>query len=104
PGRELWLQIKEALLTRGLIYFTENMQGALIPEMSGTLIYQNGPDLVLNMSGGDVPEVTLRLETRVAGYLQPGSRVLFTGVPVDFSPVPFTVVMQAKKDEIRLLR
>ena len=64
PGRELWAQIKDALLKPdGSMYFSDHVESTLLPEMSGVLVTQDGSDLLVAMSGADVPDVTLRLQT-----------------------------------------
>lgn len=103
-GRELWAQVKESLSKPdGTIYFAEKMQSAKLPELSGTLLSTSGPDLLLNLSGTDMPEVILRLETPVPDPVQVGGTVLFAGVPIEFSPAPLSVLMVARGDEIRFL-
>jgi hypothetical protein len=104
PGRELWAQIRSALLKPdALAYFSEAVQDAILPEMSGVLVAQNGAELLLNMSGADGPEVSLRLDSPPAEFVPPGSRVLFVGVPVEFSAAPFRLVIRASRSEIRFL-
>src|SRR5436190_9863876 len=78
PGRELWVQIEEALLKPdGSMYFSDHIESTLLPEMSGVLVSQNGSDLLLAMSGTDVPEVTFRLETPARESGAVGATVLF---------------------------
>jgi len=104
PGRELWAQIKDALLKPdGSMYFSDHVESTLLPEMSGVLVTQDGSDLLVAMPGADVPDVTLRLQTPVRESGAVGATVIFAGTPVEFSRFPFMVIMLVRGEEIRFL-
>lgn len=56
--------------------------------------------LVLNLSGGSIPEATLifkdegRQDGHVNGPLAPGSQIQFRGIPVAFTREPFMLTFE----------
>jgi hypothetical protein len=104
PQRELWTRMKAALAADdGVEYFRMGVNGALLPEMSGTLISQSPAELVLGISDPGTPEVTLRLDAPFGRQLEPGARVLFTGVAVAFLPYPFNLTVDVKRAGVSFL-
>ena len=96
----LWLSIKKLLTDpNGEEYFTNALENADLPLLIGTLISatpEGQPTtLVLAMSDGTTPEVTLRFEdnngkeSHINGPLMRGSQIQFEGIPVAFTKDPF---------------
>jgi hypothetical protein len=96
----LWVTIKKLLTApNGQEYFTNALQNADLPLLIGTLISAAPNDqpsiLVLSMSDGITPEVTLRMkdnngkDSHVNGPLMRGSQIQFEGVPMAFTQNPF---------------
>ena len=96
----LWISIKRQLTApNGQEYFTNALENADLPLLIGTLISAAPSDqpstLVLSMSDGITPEVTLRMkdnngkDSHVNGPLMRGSQIQFEGVPVAFTQNPF---------------
>jgi hypothetical protein len=98
--RALWLAIKKQLTgPNGQEYFTNAVQNAAVPLLIGTLLSATPNDqpntLVLSMSDGITPEVTLHLkdnnwkDSHINGPLMRGSQIQFEGVPKSFTQNPF---------------
>ena len=99
PQRERWTQIiKRLSQPDGLQHFLEMMKSAVMPESCGTLIAQRGNELVLGILDRTRPDVTLRFASPILQTLEPGTRVLFTGVAVEFIARPFMIVVDALPD------
>lgn len=107
-ARALWSNIKKQLTAaNGEEYFRANLQNADLPILIGTLLSATPNDhpaqLVLNLSGGSTPEVTLILTDESGGLsrpghlngpLAPGSQIQFRGVPVAFTREPFMLTLE----------
>lgn len=99
--RALWVSMKKQLAgPNGQEYFTTSIQGADVPALIGTLLSATPNDrpstLVLSMSDGITPEVTLHLkddnnrkDSHVNGPIMRGSQIQFEGIPVAFTQNPF---------------
>ena len=99
--RALWSAMKKQLAgPNGLEYFTNSVQYAAVPALIGTLLSATPNDrpstLVLSMSDGITPEVTLHLkddnnrkDSHVNGPIMRGSQIQFEGIPVEFTQNPF---------------
>jgi hypothetical protein len=99
PQRGKWTQIMKRLSQPdSLQYFLEIMKSAVMPESCGTLISQTGNELALAMLDRSTADVTLRLETPLPQPLEPGTRVLFTGVAREFVARPLMVLVDALPD------
>ena len=96
----LWLTIKKQLTgPNGEEYFTNSLKAADLPLLIGTLISATpegqATTIVLAMSDGTTPEVTLRFEdnngkeSHINGPLMRGSQIQFEGIPVAFTKDPF---------------
>jgi hypothetical protein len=101
----LWLTIKKQLTgPNGEEYFTNALENADLPLLIGTLISatpEGQPTtLVLAMSDGTTPEVTLRFEddkgkeSQINGPLMRGSQIQFEGIPVAFAKRPASGSLQ----------
>lgn len=104
-ARALWRNIKNQLTAaNGEEYFRLNLENADVPDLIGTLVSAtpaNQPaQLILNLSGGSTPEVTLifkderRQDSHLNGPLAPGSQVQFRGIPVAFTREPFMLTFE----------
>ena len=98
--RALWSSIKKQLSApNGVDYFHNILENADLPLLIGTLLYatpEGQPNtLVLSMSDGTTPEVTVRLkdgswrEAHLNGPVMRGSQIQFEGVPSAFTQHPF---------------
>ena len=107
-ARALWRSIKKQLTAaNGEDYFRANLENADLPVLIGTLLSATPADqpseLLVNLSGGDSPEVTLKLTDEsgrlsqvghLNGPLAPGSQIQFRGVPVAFTREPFMLTFE----------
>jgi hypothetical protein len=103
--RALWSSIKRQLAgPDGEQYFRDNLDHAALPLLIGKLLSATPEDqpgaLVLSMSDGATPEVTLRVkddngkDSHLNGPLMPGSEIRFEGMPVAFTQNPFMLTLE----------
>jgi hypothetical protein len=102
PQLELWLNIKRELAgPRGEQYFESSVRNADVPKLRGTLLAARPPvkpkELVLGLESPTVAEVTLRLDTPLAGKPRLGSEVEFQGVASAFSRTPFMLTFDVPR-------
>jgi tetratricopeptide (TPR) repeat protein len=105
PQLALWLGVKKLLTdTNGEQYFAEQMKGAGVPKLKGTLISMKPAtrpkELVLGLVDPNVPEVTLVLDAPLPGKADPGAVLEFEGVPSSFTKDPFMVTFDVEKDKL----
>jgi len=112
PALALWMTLKQALTAAdGDQYFSANMKGADVPggaggvqKFKGKLISMKPAtrpkELVLAITDGTTPEVTLNLDAALPGKAEPGSEIEFSGVPASFSKEPFNVTFDVEKKNI----
>jgi len=101
--------VREPLQKEGDSYF-ENMKGALLPGDPGKakgfemfkakLISMDPPNkpktLVLALEKPDVPDVTLTFDEPLAGTMEPGAELQFSGSPVSWKKEPFMVTFDVE--------
>ncbi|HEX8985147.1 MAG TPA: hypothetical protein VF767_06945 [Bryobacteraceae bacterium] len=109
PQLALWLSIKENLAgAEGAQYFESNVKGAAIPKLKGTLVSAkpaaNSKELVLSLSGGGTPEVTLKLAEALVGKPEVGGMLEFEGVPSAFTKEPFMLTFDVEKANLTGLK
>lgn len=104
PQLALWRGIKDQLTgAGGEQYFESSVKGAAIPKLKGRLVTSrpavNPKELVLALSAADTPEVTLKLETALAGKAEPGTELQFEGIPSAFTKDPFMLTFDVEGKE-----
>jgi tetratricopeptide (TPR) repeat protein len=114
PQLALWMSLKKELTgDNGEAFFASNMKDANVPGGAGdppvrkfkaTLIEARpavkSKELVVGLADSKVPEVTLKLETPLAGKPEVGGPIEFEGVPVAFTKDPFMVTFDVENDKI----
>jgi hypothetical protein len=105
PQLALWKNIKDQLTAGGDQYFNDQLKGTAPPKLRGKLVSTKPAirpkELVLDLDGGDTPEVTLKLETPLPGKADKGTELQFEGVPSAFTKDPFMLTFDvASKDKI----
>jgi tetratricopeptide (TPR) repeat protein len=112
PAMALWMNLKAALTAAdGQQYFDANMKGAEVPGGAGGVQTFKGKlisskpalhpkQLVLSISDGTTPDVTLNLDAALPGKADPGVEVEFAGVPSAFVKDPFMVTFDVEKKKI----
>ncbi len=105
PQLALWKSLKEALTgAQAESYFESNMKGTELPEFKGKLIEarpETKPkELLLSVEDGMTPDVTLVLETPLAGKMDPGSEIGFKGTATKYTANPFMVTVEVPKNNI----
>lgn len=116
PPLALWMSLKKELTgDNGEQFFASSMKDAHVPggaeniqKFKGTLIEAKPAvrpkELVVGLADASVPEVTLKLDTPVAGKPELGAQLEFEGVPVGFVKDPFMVTFDVEKEKIAGLK
>lgn len=112
PQRALWGTLRTTLSgPEGEQYFQSSMKGAMLPggaegikKFKGTLVSQTPRQLTVAMSDPNTPDVTLKLETPIAGKAEPGQVIEFEGIPVSYTKDPFMVTFEVEKSQISGLK
>lgn len=112
PMLALWKRIKTELLSPdGSTYFENNMKGAALPggvngvtKLKGTLVSMSPAtrpkELVLAIENSNTPDVTLKLDSALAGKMEPGAEISFDGVAESYTKDPFMVTFTVEKSHI----
>ncbi len=112
PMLALWKSIHQELISDGgAAYFENNMKGAALPggvngltKFKGKLISMSPPvrpkELVLAIENPDTPDVTLKLESPLAGKMEPGAEIEFDGVADSYTKDPFMVTFTVEKSHV----
>jgi tetratricopeptide (TPR) repeat protein len=106
PQLALWKNIKDQLTAaNGEQYFNDQLKGTAPPKLRGKLVSTKPAirpkELILDLDGGNTPEVTLKLETPLPGKAAPGTEIQFEGIPSAFTKDPFMLTFDvASKDKI----
>jgi len=106
PSLALWLNVRTALTgADGANYFNTNMKGAQTPAFTGKLISatpENKPKtLVLAIADGKTPDVTVNLDSPLAGKAEGDTTITFQGIPDSYTASPFMVTFNAEKSTIK---
>ncbi|MEO8025123.1 MAG: tetratricopeptide repeat protein [Bryobacteraceae bacterium] len=104
PEIALWMSLKKELTgPDGQKYFDEKMKDSLLPKLKGKLVSSTPEvkpkELVLSIleSTGDV---TLKLDSALAGKMDAGSELSFEAVPKSFTKEPFMVLFEVEKAKV----
>ncbi len=110
PMLAFWNEIKEGLTGDGSAMYWEAMNGAALPsgrpevtKFKGKLVSatpETRPKELTLAIGGDMPDVTLKLEEPLPGKMDPGGEIAFSGVAKEFSKSPFMVTFEVTKEDI----
>jgi len=96
PQLAAWKAMKQGL-TGDPNYF-EQMKGAKLPKLRGTVVEAKPKELVLALSDPTTPEVTLKFEAPVKA--DAGATLQFEGVAESFSKEPFMLTLTADKADV----
>jgi hypothetical protein len=110
PQLALWMRIKGALAdTNGATYFDSELKDSGVPPLKGTLLDAKpackSKELLVaiplpDQQGTPVAEITLKLDTALAGKPETGGTIQWTGVPKAFTKDPFMLTMEVEKDKL----
>jgi hypothetical protein len=112
--RTLWPRIKAVLTSDdGSAYFESSMKDALVPDgaegvgrFKGTVISSSPalwPDtIVLAVSGGNTPEVALKLDRPWKIDIPSGAKIEFEGVAVAYTRSPFMVTFAVTATQLSI--
>jgi hypothetical protein len=110
PMLAFWNEIKEGLTGDGSAMYWDAMKDAGlpggrpdVPKFKGKLVSatpETRPKELTLAIGGDMPDVTLKLEEPLPGKMDPGGEISFSGVAKEFSKSPFMVTFEVSKDDI----
>jgi hypothetical protein len=106
PQLALWMSVKKELTgPDGVQYFETQMKDRAMPPLKGTLIAArpalHAKELAIGIADAKVPEVTLRLDTPLAGKPDTGGEIEFEGVAKQFTPDPFQVTLEVERASIK---
>jgi tetratricopeptide (TPR) repeat protein len=106
PAIMVWRGLKDKLVAEGDAYF-DQMKGSEIPDLKGKVVAQPSPsELTISMDYADpklaeTPEVTLKLDSPLAGTVEKGTLLTFAAVPVSYTKSPFMLMMTAEKEKVQ---
>src|SRR4029077_8577714 len=109
PQLALWMGIKKQLAdTGGEQYFERTLKNAALPKLKGT-VEEGKPacrskELLVALSDGTHPEVSLKLDTALTGKPEAGTEIQWEGVPSAFTKDPFMLTMDTEKAKIENLK
>jgi hypothetical protein len=96
----LWTRVKAELLSENGNRYFANIKDSEFPTLEGWLVSatpkEHPSEFLVTMPGSDVPEVTLKLQGRLAQPLQPGVPVSFTGTLKEFNVKPFMLTFEVQ--------
>ncbi|MGP8247590.1 MAG: hypothetical protein ACLQVN_24145 [Bryobacteraceae bacterium] len=114
PQLALWMKIKAALAdTNGDDYFTNQLKGAAVPQLKGTLVDAkpacHSKELLIAVPLPDAQqplqaEITLKLDAPLTGKPELNSEFQFEGVPSAFIKDPFMLTMDGEKAKVEGLK
>ena len=107
PTLPLWVKIKESLTAPEGEKYWEAMKGSLVPggvegvkKFKATVISARPAvrpkELVVGIDPS-APEITLKLDSPLAGKVAEGSEIEFEGVPTTMTKDPFMVIFEVEK-------
>jgi len=110
PMLAFWNEIKEGLTGDGSAMYWDAMKDAGLPsgrpevtKFKGKLVSatpETRPKELTLAIGGDMPDVTLKLEEPLPGKMDPGGEIAFSGVAKEFSKSPFMVTFDVTREDI----
>ena len=112
PMLALWRRIKTELASeQGASYFENNMKGAALPggvngvtKFKGRIVSMTPEirpkELVLAIENPNTADVTLKLDSALAGKMEPGAEIEFDGVAESYTKEPFMVTFNVEKSHI----
>lgn len=112
PDLALWKNIKAALTASdGATYFGNGMKGAMLPggangvqKFSGTVISMSPATrpktVVIAIENPSVPDATLKFEAPLAGKVEPGTKISFSGIAESYTASPFMVVFNVERKNL----
>ena len=110
PQEAMWKGIKEALTgADGANYFNSSMQGAGLPPLKGKVVKLEPavkPKTILvamedGKSDGTTADATLKFEMALPGSVEPGTELIFEGVPESYTANPLMVVFNVDKEKLQ---
>jgi hypothetical protein len=112
PQLALWMKIKGALAdTNGEQYFAGQLKDSQVPQLRGTLVEAKPAcrpkELIVAVplpGNSPTPEITLKLESPIAGKPELNQEFHWEGVPVSFSKDPFMLTMDTSKEKLQGLK
>jgi hypothetical protein len=114
PQLALWMKIKAALAdTNGDDYFTNQLKGAAVPQLKGTLVEAKpacrSKELLIAVPLPDAQqplqaEITLKLDAALTGKPELNAEIQFEGLPSAFTKDPFMLTLDAEKAKVEGLK
>jgi tetratricopeptide (TPR) repeat protein len=114
PHLALWMKIKAALSdTNGDDYFTNQLKGAAVPQLKGTLVDAKpacrSKELLIAVPLPDAQqplqaEITFKLDAPLTGKPELNAEIQFEGVPSAFTKDPFMLTVDGEKTKVEGLK
>ena len=110
PQEAMWKGIKEALTgADGANYFGSSMKDAQLPPLKGKVVKLEPavkPKTILiamedGKSDGTTADATLKFEMALPGSVEPGTELIFEGVPESYIQSPLMVVFNVEKEKLQ---
>jgi tetratricopeptide (TPR) repeat protein len=110
PMLAFWKEIKEGLTGDGSATYWDAMKDAGLPgghngvnKFKGKLVSatpETKPKELTIAVGGDMPDVTIKLDEPLPGKMDPGGEISFSGAAKEFTKEPFMVTFESAPDDI----
>jgi hypothetical protein len=101
PMGTMWKNLKGELTgPNGTQYFESGLKDAACPQLRGSVVSHTSKSIQVALSDKTTPEITLELETPIAGKAEPGTVIEFEGVCKTFTKEPFMITMETDKSKI----
>lgn len=112
PKLALWNGIKTALTAPdGESYFATQLKDSGVPQLRGVVV-EGKPACrskeilvyVPNPATPDAksPEITIKLDAPLSGKPEPGTEIMWEGIPTAFSKSPFMLTMDSEKSKVEV--
>jgi len=110
PKLALWNGIQSALTAPdGEQYFASTLKDSAVPELRGVVVEGKpacrSKEILVSVPLPDNPEsnkavITLKLDSALPGKPEPGSEILWTGIPTAFTKEPFMLTFDTEKAKV----
>lgn len=113
PKLALWNGIKSALSAPdGDTYFTSQLKDSAVPQLRGVVVEGKpacrSKEILVAVplpdqpASNTTPVITVKVEPALTGKPEPGSEILWEGIPSTFTKEPFMLTMNAEKAKVEV--
>lgn len=105
PQLYLFIQVKKQLQGAEAETYWASVKDSELPAFKGKIVSikpeTNPKELVMAVSTGDQPEVTIVMETALRGKADVGTELEFTGVAKEYTKEPFSLKLEVDNDKLK---